>query len=213
MLLVWCHLSQQQTNSAASSLILQFWVLIWALILVQYIRVVAGPEPNYECDLQSEKYGVLTTCQTTNTFFLSLVFFSFFFQFGNKAVAQVACEVFQLLISHWEPLQNVEPTLPKKIIEVIFTSTSVESLVVECNCPQPPICGPFGNLYISLFITFQRAIYVGWIEICDITESRLELWALLGNQICGGNVHDTISRPVHCLLWFASWRCKHGLNV
>lgn len=44
-----------------------------------------------------------------------------FAQFGNKAVAQVACDVFQLLISHWEHLQRLEPTLPKKIIEVRYT--------------------------------------------------------------------------------------------
>uniref|UniRef100_A0A7N6FIS7 Rap-GAP domain-containing protein n=1 Tax=Anabas testudineus TaxID=64144 RepID=A0A7N6FIS7_ANATE len=41
-------------------------------------------------------------------------------KFGNKAVAQVACDVFQLLISHWEHLQRLEPTLPKKIIEVRY---------------------------------------------------------------------------------------------
>uniref|UniRef100_A0A8D0AXT6 Ral GTPase activating protein catalytic subunit alpha 2 n=1 Tax=Sander lucioperca TaxID=283035 RepID=A0A8D0AXT6_SANLU len=40
-------------------------------------------------------------------------------KFGNKAVAQVACDVFQLLISHWEHLQRLEPTLPKKIIEFV----------------------------------------------------------------------------------------------
>ncbi|XP_051942453.1 ral GTPase-activating protein subunit alpha-2 isoform X6 [Hippocampus zosterae] len=45
-------------------------------------------------------------------------------KFGNKAVAQVACEVFQLLISHWEALQNVEPTLPKKIIEIFVATTA-----------------------------------------------------------------------------------------
>lgn len=33
-------------------------------------------------------------------------------------MAQVACDVFQLLIAHWEHLQRLEPTLLKKIIEV-----------------------------------------------------------------------------------------------
>uniref|UniRef100_A0A3Q1AT02 Rap-GAP domain-containing protein n=1 Tax=Amphiprion ocellaris TaxID=80972 RepID=A0A3Q1AT02_AMPOC len=41
-------------------------------------------------------------------------------KFGNKAVAQVACDVFQLLIAHWEHLQRLESTLPKKIIEVTY---------------------------------------------------------------------------------------------
>ncbi|XP_061551381.1 ral GTPase-activating protein subunit alpha-2 isoform X9 [Phycodurus eques] len=59
-------------------------------------------------------------------------------QFGNKAVAQVACDVFHLLISHWEPLQNVEPTLPKKIIEIFvatiaFLLPSAEHSTVEAD--------------------------------------------------------------------------------
>ncbi|XP_061699184.1 ral GTPase-activating protein subunit alpha-2 isoform X3 [Syngnathoides biaculeatus] len=59
-------------------------------------------------------------------------------KFGNKAVAQVACDVFQLLISHWEPLQNVEPTLPKKIIEIFvatiaFLLPSAEHSTVEAD--------------------------------------------------------------------------------
>ncbi|XP_062253972.1 ral GTPase-activating protein subunit alpha-2 isoform X4 [Platichthys flesus] len=43
-------------------------------------------------------------------------------KFGNKAVAQVACDVFHLLISHWEQLKRFESNLPKKIIE-IFVAT------------------------------------------------------------------------------------------
>ncbi|XP_053700335.1 ral GTPase-activating protein subunit alpha-2 isoform X3 [Synchiropus splendidus] len=43
-------------------------------------------------------------------------------KFGNKAVAQTACDVFQLLISHWEHLQRLDSSLPKKIIE-IFVAT------------------------------------------------------------------------------------------
>ncbi|XP_077403583.1 ral GTPase-activating protein subunit alpha-2 isoform X5 [Vanacampus margaritifer] len=59
-------------------------------------------------------------------------------KFGNKAVAQVACDVFQLLISHWESLQNVEPTLPKKIIEIFVATTafllpSAEHSTVEAD--------------------------------------------------------------------------------
>uniref|UniRef100_A0A8C8FNE4 Rap-GAP domain-containing protein n=1 Tax=Oncorhynchus tshawytscha TaxID=74940 RepID=A0A8C8FNE4_ONCTS len=42
-------------------------------------------------------------------------------KFGNKAVAQVACDLFQLLISHWEHLQRLERSLPKKIIELMVS--------------------------------------------------------------------------------------------
>lgn len=56
---------------------------------------------------------------------LVLLYVCVFVQFGNKAVAHVACDVFQLLISHWEHLQRLEPTLPKKIIEVTCTHTEL----------------------------------------------------------------------------------------
>lgn len=46
-------------------------------------------------------------------------------QFGNKAVAQAACDVFQLLISYWERLQRFDPSLPKKIIEVTHTRAQI----------------------------------------------------------------------------------------
>ncbi|XP_046869757.1 ral GTPase-activating protein subunit alpha-2 isoform X1 [Hypomesus transpacificus] len=59
-------------------------------------------------------------------------------KFGNKAVAQVACDLFQLLISHWEHLQRLERTLPKKIIEIFvatiaFLLPSAEHSTVEAD--------------------------------------------------------------------------------
>ncbi|XP_041668327.1 ral GTPase-activating protein subunit alpha-2 isoform X2 [Cheilinus undulatus] len=59
-------------------------------------------------------------------------------KFGNKAVAQVACDVFQLLISHWEHLQRLESSLPKKIIEIFvatiaFLLPSAEHSTVEAE--------------------------------------------------------------------------------
>ncbi|KAM9355171.1 ral GTPase-activating protein subunit alpha-2 isoform 2-T2 [Pholidichthys leucotaenia] len=59
-------------------------------------------------------------------------------KFGNKSVAQVACDVFQLLISHWEHLQRVEAAFPKKIIEIFvatiaFLLPSAEHSTVEAD--------------------------------------------------------------------------------
>ncbi|KAM6968733.1 ral GTPase-activating protein subunit alpha-2 isoform 3-T3 [Tautogolabrus adspersus] len=59
-------------------------------------------------------------------------------KFGNKAVAQVACDVFQLLISHWEHLQRLDSSLPKKIIEIFvatiaFLLPSAEHSTVEAD--------------------------------------------------------------------------------
>lgn len=65
-----------------------------------------------------------------------------FVQFGNKAVAQAACDVFQLLISHWEQLQRFNPTLPKKIIEVTHTYTHVSThkIVITTLIPKKLRC-------------------------------------------------------------------------
>ncbi|XP_072221725.1 ral GTPase-activating protein subunit alpha-2 isoform X2 [Leuresthes tenuis] len=59
-------------------------------------------------------------------------------KFGNKAVAQVACDMFQLLISHWQHLQRLEPALPKKIIEIFvatiaFLLPGAEHSIVEAD--------------------------------------------------------------------------------
>ncbi|XP_058881863.1 ral GTPase-activating protein subunit alpha-2-like isoform X3 [Acipenser ruthenus] len=41
---------------------------------------------------------------------------------GNKVVAHVACDIFHLLVCHWQNLQKYEASLPKKITE-IFVAT------------------------------------------------------------------------------------------
>uniref|UniRef100_A0AAY4CUR8 Rap-GAP domain-containing protein n=1 Tax=Denticeps clupeoides TaxID=299321 RepID=A0AAY4CUR8_9TELE len=59
-------------------------------------------------------------------------------KFGNKVVAQVACDVFQLLICHWQHLQRLENSLPKRIIEIFvatiaFLLPSAEHSTVEAD--------------------------------------------------------------------------------
>uniref|UniRef100_A0A6Q2YE33 Rap-GAP domain-containing protein n=1 Tax=Esox lucius TaxID=8010 RepID=A0A6Q2YE33_ESOLU len=59
-------------------------------------------------------------------------------KFGNKAVAQVSCDLFQLFISHWEHLQRLERSLPQKIIEIFvatitFLLPSAEHSTVEAD--------------------------------------------------------------------------------
>ncbi|XP_076835249.1 LOW QUALITY PROTEIN: ral GTPase-activating protein subunit alpha-2-like [Brachyhypopomus gauderio] len=59
-------------------------------------------------------------------------------KFGNKTVSHVACDVFQLLISHWRNLQKVEHSLPKRIIEIFvatvaFLLPSAEHSTVEAD--------------------------------------------------------------------------------
>ncbi|XP_076970851.1 ral GTPase-activating protein subunit alpha-2 isoform X4 [Tamandua tetradactyla] len=40
----------------------------------------------------------------------------------NKIVAQVACDVLQLLVSYWEKLQTFETSLPRKIAEILVAT-------------------------------------------------------------------------------------------
>ncbi|XP_052436468.1 ral GTPase-activating protein subunit alpha-2 isoform X3 [Carassius gibelio] len=59
-------------------------------------------------------------------------------KFGNKVVAKVACDIFQLLISHWQHLQRLDPSLPQRIIEIFvatiaFLLPSAEHSTVEAD--------------------------------------------------------------------------------
>ncbi|XP_023374157.1 ral GTPase-activating protein subunit alpha-2 [Otolemur garnettii] len=43
-------------------------------------------------------------------------------KFPNKTVAQVACDVLQLLVSYWEKLQTFETSLPRKMAEILVAT-------------------------------------------------------------------------------------------
>ncbi|XP_039072543.1 ral GTPase-activating protein subunit alpha-2 isoform X3 [Hyaena hyaena] len=43
-------------------------------------------------------------------------------KFPNKVVAQVACDILQLLVSYWEKLQMFESSLPQKIAEILVAT-------------------------------------------------------------------------------------------
>nr|XP_045012124.1 ral GTPase-activating protein subunit alpha-2 isoform X2 [Jaculus jaculus] len=43
-------------------------------------------------------------------------------KFSNKIVAQVACDVLQLLVSYWEKLQMFETALPRKMAEILVAT-------------------------------------------------------------------------------------------
>ncbi|KAL4624069.1 ral GTPase-activating protein subunit alpha-2 [Arapaima gigas] len=59
-------------------------------------------------------------------------------KFGNKMVSHVACDLFQLLIYHWQHLEKYERSLPKKITEIFvatiaFLLPSAEHSTVEAD--------------------------------------------------------------------------------
>ncbi|XP_069351969.1 ral GTPase-activating protein subunit alpha-2 [Eulemur rufifrons] len=43
-------------------------------------------------------------------------------KFSNKTVAQVACDILQLLVSYWEKLQMFETSLPRKMAEILVAT-------------------------------------------------------------------------------------------
>ncbi|XP_025057749.1 ral GTPase-activating protein subunit alpha-2 isoform X1 [Alligator sinensis] len=43
-------------------------------------------------------------------------------KFSNKLVAQIACDVLQLLVSYWEKIQKYESSLPRKITEILVAT-------------------------------------------------------------------------------------------
>uniref|UniRef100_A0A7N4V020 Ral GTPase activating protein catalytic subunit alpha 2 n=1 Tax=Sarcophilus harrisii TaxID=9305 RepID=A0A7N4V020_SARHA len=43
-------------------------------------------------------------------------------KFPNKVVAQVACDILQLLVSYWEKLQKYDNSLPRKITEILVAT-------------------------------------------------------------------------------------------
>ncbi|XP_041105404.1 ral GTPase-activating protein subunit alpha-2-like isoform X2 [Polyodon spathula] len=59
-------------------------------------------------------------------------------KFGNKVIAHVACDVFRLLVCHWQNLQKYEAFLPKKITEILvatiaFLLPSAEHSTMEAD--------------------------------------------------------------------------------
>ncbi|XP_072554846.1 ral GTPase-activating protein subunit alpha-2 isoform X2 [Paramormyrops kingsleyae] len=59
-------------------------------------------------------------------------------KYGNKVVAHLACDLFQLLIYHWRQLQQYEHSLPKRITEIFvatiaFLLPSAEHSTVEAD--------------------------------------------------------------------------------
>ncbi|KPP74082.1 ral GTPase-activating protein subunit alpha-2-like [Scleropages formosus] len=59
-------------------------------------------------------------------------------KFGNKVVSHVACDLFQLLVYHWQHLEKYERSLPKKITEIFvatiaFLLPSAEHSTVEAD--------------------------------------------------------------------------------
>ncbi|KAL8194169.1 UNVERIFIED_CONTAM: Ral GTPase-activating protein subunit alpha-2 [Gekko kuhli] len=45
-------------------------------------------------------------------------------KFFNKQIAQIACDTFQLLTTYWERLHKYEPSLPRKMIEIVIATIS-----------------------------------------------------------------------------------------
>ena len=76
-------------------------------------------------------------------------------KFPNKIVAQVACDVLQLLVSYWEKLQMFETALPRKMAEILvatiaFLLPSAEYSSVETDKKVSGRLGSFPQSYFYI---------------------------------------------------------------
>ncbi|MGH0168711.1 UNVERIFIED_CONTAM: hypothetical protein FKN15_055434 [Acipenser sinensis] len=97
---------------------------------------------------------------------------------GNKVVAHVACDVFRLLVCHWQNLQKYEASLPKKITE-IFVSTiafllpSAEHSTMEVDKKVLHCCVHGSNLYT------QQSHYL--LSLADLSATDYDPFLPVGN--------------------------------
>ncbi|XP_028996063.1 ral GTPase-activating protein subunit alpha-2 isoform X3 [Betta splendens] len=140
-------------------------------------------------------------------------------KFGNKAVAQVACDVFQLLICHWQHLQRLEPTLPKKIIEIFvatiaFLLPSAEHSTVEADkkvLVSLLLCLLDWSMAVPLSVLLEPATMP---SVEDITSSRAPLldyiYRVLHCCVSGSNLHTQQS---HYLLSLSDLSSDYDLML
>ncbi|XP_015712092.1 ral GTPase-activating protein subunit alpha-2 isoform X1 [Coturnix japonica] len=57
-------------------------------------------------------------------------------KFSNKLVAQVACDVLQLLVSYWQKLQEYESSLSRKITEILVATIAFLLPSAEYSCVE-----------------------------------------------------------------------------
>uniref|UniRef100_A0A8C5I5U4 Rap-GAP domain-containing protein n=1 Tax=Gouania willdenowi TaxID=441366 RepID=A0A8C5I5U4_GOUWI len=122
-------------------------------------------------------------------------------KFENKAVAQVACEVFHLLISHWEHLQKLEYALPKKIIEVRFLVCIVYAQFIR-NIVHISVASKSQSMMVSLLLCL--------LDWCMAVPLSLLLEAITMPSLTDHTAHkapllDYIYRVLHC--------CVSGSNL
>nr|XP_014350838.1 PREDICTED: ral GTPase-activating protein subunit alpha-2 [Latimeria chalumnae] len=118
-------------------------------------------------------------------------------KFSNKMVAQVACDVLQLLASYWEKLRKHEPYLPKKITEILvatiaFLLPSAEHSSVETD----------KKLMVLLLLCL-----LDWCMALplDILLEPISTAVLDDQHSQKGPLLDYIYRVLHC--------CVHGSNT
>ncbi|XP_060042035.1 ral GTPase-activating protein subunit alpha-2 isoform X2 [Erinaceus europaeus] len=111
-------------------------------------------------------------------------------KFPNKIVAQVACDVLQLLVSYWEKLQLYETSMPRKIAEILvatiaFLLPSAEYSTVESD---------------KKFIVSLLLCLLDWCMALPINAllHPVSTAALEEQQISRAPLLDYIYRVLHC---------------
>ncbi|OXB58536.1 hypothetical protein ASZ78_009875 [Callipepla squamata] len=99
-------------------------------------------------------------------------------KFSNKLVAQVACDVLQLLVSYWQKLQEYESSLSRKITEILvatiaFLLPSAEYSCVEADKKVLHCCVNGSSTYT------QQSRYL--LSLADLSSGDYDPFLPLGN--------------------------------
>uniref|UniRef100_A0A8D1FI26 Rap-GAP domain-containing protein n=1 Tax=Sus scrofa TaxID=9823 RepID=A0A8D1FI26_PIG len=134
-------------------------------------------------------------------------------KFPNKVVAQVACDVLQLLVSYWEKLQIFEPSLPRKIAEILVAtiafllpSAEYSSVETDKKVSSPSLC-----IYTHILFFLSRFLFPTWvIAACGVGfpsqyRRSLLIICLLYMRIVYSRVYPLTQPPPH--------RCADSLGL
>nr|XP_025732734.1 ral GTPase-activating protein subunit alpha-2 isoform X1 [Callorhinus ursinus] len=111
-------------------------------------------------------------------------------KFSNKIVAQVACDVLQLLVSYWEKLQMFETSLPRKIAEILVATIAFLLPSAEYSSAETD----------KKFIVSLLLCLLDWCMALPVSTllRPVSAAALEGQHSSRGPLLDYIYRVLHC---------------
>ncbi|XP_078086427.1 ral GTPase-activating protein subunit alpha-2 isoform X4 [Mustelus asterias] len=130
-------------------------------------------------------------------------------KFSNKVVAEVACDMLKLLVTHMERLKKYESQLPKKIAEILvatiaFLLPSAEHSSVDADKRVLHSC-----VYGSHLFT-QQSQYL--LTLADVSSTEYDPFLTLGNVKNSEPAHSYVPKDFGSLLTVTESKKKRSLD-